>query len=179
MTLYAVDYLAAAVTTGLKMSASRNAAETTAAAGIAGVWLHAHSMLRSARQMINEQLRPMNLTSAEGNILLHLWTQGEELGQEQLVEQLDISKPGISRALSSLEAKGYVTRRQDPEDRRARRVSLTAEARAIGPALEQVYDEVYRRALAGIPAEELAFFMELFARIAENFARAQAGEPPP
>ena len=76
---------------------------------IKDIWLYTHHMLRSSRQIINDNLRPLNLTSAEGNILIHLLTLGEEMGQEQLVEQLDISKPAVSRALNSLQKKGYVT----------------------------------------------------------------------
>lgn len=128
-------------------------------------------MIRSARQIINENLRPLNLSSAEGNILLHLLTQGQEMGQEQLVEELDISKPGISRALSSLESKGYVTRHPDPDDRRARRVRLTGAARAIGPQVEQIYNQVYALAMQGISREELDRFIRLFGRMSENFTR--------
>lgn len=128
-------------------------------------------MIRSARQIINENLKPLNLSSAEGNILLHLLTQGEEMGQEQLVEQLDISKPGVSRAVHSLEAKGYVTRHRDPDDRRANLIRLTGKALEIGPAVERAYNDVYARAMHGISQEELNDFLQLFGRIAENFAR--------
>ena len=96
-----------------------------------------------ARQIVNQNLRPLNLSSAEGNILLHLLTQGQEMVQEQLVEQLDISKPAVSRALDSLETKGYVTRQRDLHDKRAHRVGLTDKAREIGPVVEQVYNHVY------------------------------------
>jgi uncharacterized membrane protein len=74
-------------------------------AEIRDVWMHAHNVIRSARQIVNEDLRPLNLSSAEGNILLHLLIHGQEMGQEQLAEQLDISKPAVSRALVSLETK--------------------------------------------------------------------------
>jgi MarR family transcriptional regulator for hemolysin len=141
---------------------------------IQDIWLHAHHILRSARQIINENLRPLNLSSAEGNILIHLLTQGDELGQEQLVEQLDISKPAVSRALDSLETKGFVIRKQDPDDRRAHKVRLTAKARKIGPAIEQAYNHVYVLALQGISQEEFDHFVELFDRVSENFAREQA-----
>jgi MarR family transcriptional regulator, transcriptional regulator for hemolysin len=142
-------------------------------AEIRKVWLHAHNIIRSARRIINENLRPLNLSSAEGNILLHLLTQGPELRQEQLVEQLDVSKPAISRALDSLEVKGFVTRQQDQEDRRARRVRLTDKARAIGPEVEQVYNQVYTLALHGVPQEEFDLFIKLFARVAQNFTSIQ------
>jgi len=136
---------------------------------IRSIWLHAHGMLRSARQIINKNLRPLGLSSAEGNVLLHLLTQGHEMGQEQLVEQLDVSKPAVSRTLSSLEAKGYVTRRRDPDDRRAHRVRLTDKALEIGPAVEHVYNHVYALAVQGISQDEFDCFVRLFSRMAENF----------
>jgi MarR family transcriptional regulator, transcriptional regulator for hemolysin len=143
-------------------------------AEIRDIWLHAHNMIRSARQIVNANLRPLNLSSAEGNILLHLLTQGHEMGQEQLVEQLDISKPAVSRALDSLEKKGFVTREQDPDDRRVHRVRLTDQAREIGPAVEQAYNQLYALAMQGISQEELDNFVKLFSRMSENFMRAQA-----
>lgn len=145
-------------------------------AEIRDIWLHAHNMIRSARQIINENLSSLNLSSAEGNILLHLLTQGYEMGQEQLVEQLDISKPAVSRALDSLETKGFVTRQQDPQDRRVHRVRLTDQAREVGPAVEQAYNQLYAIALQGISQEELDYFVKLFGRMSKNFNRPQAKE---
>ena len=143
-------------------------------AEIRDIWLHAHNMIRSARHIINENLHPLNLSSAEGNILLHLLTQGQEMGQEQLVEQLDISKPAVSRALDSLETKGYVTRRPNPDDKRAHKIRLTDKALEIGPAIEQVYNHVYTLALQGISQDEFDYFVNLFGRMSENFAREYA-----
>jgi len=141
-------------------------------AEIRDIWLHAHNMLRSARQIVNENLRPLNLTSAEGNILLHLLTQGREMRQERLADELDVSRPAISRTIHSLEGKGFLTREADPEDRRAYRVRLTARALALGPEIERAYDRLYTLAVQGISPEELEQFTALFARISENLARA-------
>lgn len=143
-------------------------------AEIRDIWLHAHNMIRSARQIINENLRPLNLSSAEGNILLHLLTQGQEMAQEQLVEQLDVSKPAVSRVLDSLEAKGLITWQPDPHDRRMHRVRLTGRALEIGPAVEQAYNRLYAFAMQGISQEELDAFIKLFGRISENFTHAQS-----
>jgi DNA-binding MarR family transcriptional regulator len=142
-------------------------------AEIQDIWLHAHNMIRSARQIVNGDLRPLNLSSAEGNILLHLLMQGQEIGQEQLAEQLDISKPAVSRALDSLETKGFVTRQQDPDDRRVHRVRLTDQALESGPAVKLAYNQLYALAMQGISQEELGYFVRLFARMSENLMRAQ------
>jgi MarR family transcriptional regulator for hemolysin len=140
---------------------------------IRDIWLHAHSVIRSARRIINQDLRPLGLSSAEGNIVLHLLTQGQEMGQDQLVEQLDVSKPAVSRTLSSLEKKEYITRQRDPDDRRAHRIRLTDKALEIGPTVEQVYNHVYKLATQGISQEELDQFGDLFGRMSQNFARDQ------
>lgn len=142
-------------------------------ADIRDLWLHAHNMIRSARQIVNEALRPLNLSSSEGNILLHLLLRGQDLGQEQLAEQLDISKPAVSRALDSLEGKGYIARQPDPTDRRVHRVYLTERAREIGPDVERAYNQLYTLAVSGISPEELQTFIGLFSRMSENFTRAQ------
>lgn len=138
---------------------------------IRDVWLHAHHMLRSSRQIINENLRSLDLSSAEGNILIHLLTQEEEMRQEQLVEQLDISKPAVSRALNSLETKGYILRQRDPDDGRAHRIWLTNRAREVGPIVEQTYNQIYALAMQGISQEELDYFINLLSRMSENFVR--------
>jgi DNA-binding MarR family transcriptional regulator len=143
---------------------------------IRDVWLHAHNMLRSARQIIHEGLRPLGLSSAEGNILLHLFTHGQEMGQEQLVEQLDVSKPAVSRTLNTLETKGYVNRQRDPDDKRAYRIRLTDKALEVGSAVEQVYNHVYTLAMRGITQDELDYFMTLFGHISENLASEQTKE---
>lgn len=141
---------------------------------IKDIWLYANNIIRLSRQMINGGLSPLNLSSAEGNILLHLFTQGHGVRQEDIVGQLDISKPAVSRALESLERKGYVARRKDPSDKRASRVFLTAKAQGIRVKVEQVYNEVYSIATRGVSEEEVSFFINLFCRVSENFSRDQA-----
>jgi DNA-binding MarR family transcriptional regulator len=137
---------------------------------IMDVWLHAHNMIRSARQIITKDLRQLGLGSAEGNVLLHLLSQGPEMGQDQLVEQLDVSKPAISRTLNSLDRKGFVTRRPDPDDKRAHLIRLTEKALEIGPEVEQIYYRIYKVAVRGIPPDEFEYFVNLFSRMSKNFS---------
>lgn len=142
--------------------------------GIRDIWLYANNVIRSARQIINDGLKPLNLSSAEGNILLHLLTQPRPLRQEELGEQLDISKPAISRALESLERKGYIVREKDTADMRARLVQLTGKAEEIGPQIEQVYQQVYALAAQGVSETEIERFIALFGRLSANFTAARA-----
>ncbi len=140
---------------------------------IRDIWLHAHGIIRSARQLINSELRPLNLSSAEGNILLHLLVAGDGLRQEQLVAQLDIGKAAISRAVDSLEDKGYVRRIRQVDDRRASSISLTEKAIDVGPDVEGIYDRVYALARQGIADHEFERIVAMLSRIAGNFSNRQ------
>lgn len=140
---------------------------------IRDIWPLANNILRSARQMVNEELKPLNLSSSEGNILLHLLTQDQVLGQEEIVEQLDISKPAVSRALESLEAKGYIVREVDASDKRAKRVLLTTKAMEISGRIEIIYSEIFSIAVKGVSENEIEDFIKLFARVSESFSKAR------
>lgn len=142
--------------------------------GIRDIWLYANNIIRSARQMINEELKPLKLSSAEGNILLHLYTQDQIPHQEDIVEQLDISKPAVSRAINSLAIKGYIKREKDPVDKRAVRILLTDKAWEIGPKIEQVYNEVFSTAAEAVSEKEVEDFIDLFGRVSASFSAARA-----
>jgi DNA-binding MarR family transcriptional regulator len=141
--------------------------------GIRDIWFYANNTINSARQMVNEELQPLGLGSAEGNILLHLMAREDVLRQEDLVDELEISKPAVSRALFSLERKGFVKREKDLADKRASRVFLTKKAYEIGPKLEQVYENIFSLAAQGVTEDEIKGFIELFRRISESFSLAR------
>lgn len=143
---------------------------------IRDIWVYANNILRSARQMVNEDLKPLNLSSSEGNILLHLITQNQGFRQEEIVEQLDISKAAVSRALDSLEKKSYISRERDPYDKRASRVHITTKAQKIGPQIEKVYNDVYAVAMQVVSEQELEKFIELFSRVSGSFSLARTNK---
>jgi MarR family transcriptional regulator, transcriptional regulator for hemolysin len=142
-------------------------------ADIREVWQHANNIIRSARLLINEDLKPLGLSSAEGNILLHLLTKDQGLPQEEIVEQLDISKPAVSRALKSLEVKGFIIREKHPSDMRASLVRMTEKALEIGPEVVRVYNRVYSIGAQGVSKAEIEQFINLFARVSNNFTEAR------
>lgn len=141
---------------------------------IKDVWMYAHRIVRSARQIINAELKPLNLSSAQGNILLHLLMGDTEMPQERLVDELDISKAAISRALDSLEKHGYVTRRAHLVDKRARLVALTEKAAAIGPAIDGVYNRIFDIVRQGISDDEYDRAVLMMSRIAGNLSAVES-----
>ncbi len=142
-------------------------------ASIRDIWLHANNIIRTSRQMVNDGLRPLGLSSAEGNVLVHLLTQQHVLRQEDIVEQLDVSKPAVSRALDSLEQKRFVLRKKDMNDKRANLVLLTPKAKQIGASVLEVYDGVFRIAMQVVSQHEMPHAIDMLARISDSFAAAR------
>jgi DNA-binding MarR family transcriptional regulator len=143
-------------------------------ATIRDVWGFSHNIIRVGRQLVNNGLRPLGLSSAEGNVLLHLLSEGDAVRQEDLVERLDVSKTAISRAVDTLEEKGYATREKDLSDKRASLIYLTPKASEIAGPLEEVYNSVFAVAAEGVDVADIAAFSHLFERVSANFDRARA-----
>lgn len=135
---------------------------------IRSIWLAMKGVLRSARRIINEKLEPLNLSGAEGDILFLLLTGSNKLQQEQLAEQLDVGKAAVSRAVDSLESKGYVVRERRHDDRRAYSVSLTSKTSSAGGKITGIYNELYAQATKGITDDELVHIESLLSRVAQN-----------
>lgn len=62
---------------------------------------------------------------------------------QELAKTLGASTPSLSRAIEGLFRKGLVSRSEDPDDRRRRRVSLTGEG-------HEVMDRFYLSRVAGV-----------------------------
>ncbi len=140
------------------------------------VWLCMNAVLRSARQIVNAELEPLRLTSAEGNCLYHLLAENGGLTQEMLAERLDVGKAAVSRTVDALVRKRYVRRARRPGDARAYLVTLTDAALEAGGRIRRAYDGVYELARRGIAEEEFQRFAALLGQVAENL---QTGEAAP
>jgi DNA-binding MarR family transcriptional regulator len=57
--------------------------------------------------------------------------EGEPIRLHDLADRLGVTAPTASRAVDGLVEHGLLERRPDPDDRRAVRISLTAEGRAL------------------------------------------------
>jgi DNA-binding MarR family transcriptional regulator len=73
------------------------------------------------------------LDRGEFDVLASLRRSGapHELPPSQLADILLITRAGMTKRIDRLEARGLVTRRADPEDRRSLRIGLTPEGLAL------------------------------------------------
>ncbi len=81
-------------------------------------------------QRMTQALQPHGLRMAQFDIMANLLYE-PGMTQQRLAEKLFVGRSNLSMALPDLEASGWVRRDADSEDRRVRRLFLTAEGEAM------------------------------------------------
>ena len=74
----------------------------------------------------------------------------------ELAARLGVSKQAVGKVLDEMEARGFVARRADPHDRRARRVVLTEHGRAASDAAIRFSDEIEADLRGKVGLEQVA-----------------------
>src|SRR5689334_11950907 len=83
---------------------------------------------RLMRKKFDQRAKELRLTRAQYYLLAKL-ARHEGIKQVELAELLEVEPISAARLVDRMEAAGWVERRADPADRRARRVFLAPKAR--------------------------------------------------
>ena len=117
------------------------------------------------RRESDQALSEHGLSYATAIPLMVLSRQGKSVRQGVLADELGIEGPSLVRLIDLLEAEGLVERREDPTDRRAKTLHLTA----LGETKVEEINRVMRRLrvalLKDIGSDELAITFETLQRI--------------
>jgi MarR family transcriptional regulator, transcriptional regulator for hemolysin len=108
--------------------------------------------------------RRLGLTRAQCRTLGYL-ARNEGINQAGLADLLEIRPMTLVRQIDRMEEAGWVERRPDPADRRARRLFLTAKARPILGRIWKVATETRDEALARLSPEESELLIDVLHRV--------------
>ena len=123
------------------------------------------------RRESDQVLSDHRLSYATAIPLLVLSRQGETVRQGVLADELGIEGPSLVRLIDLLQAEGLVERREDPTDRRAKTLHLTASGEAKVEEINRVLRRVRASLLKDIGSEELALTFETLQRIEQRASR--------
>jgi DNA-binding MarR family transcriptional regulator len=94
--------------------------------------VHVH---KNCNSDLFEALGMLELTLTQIKLLHHLEEPDVELSIKELAELVALSLPAASRTVDDLVRRGFVERREDPEDRRMKRVRSTEDGRGANRRL--------------------------------------------
>jgi len=133
-----------------------------------------NDVARLLRTSFDRRVRQLGLTRSQWWVITFLF-RNDGVTQSELAETLEIEKPTLGRLIDRLEAKGWVRREPDANDRRAWRVYLTDEAEPAMKTMRTIAGEVRRDALAGLSAAERERFVDTLLAIKANLIGLENG----
>ncbi|MEI4486052.1 MarR family transcriptional regulator [Frigidibacter sp. MR17.14] len=123
-------------------------------------------LARRWRRVLDQRLAPFGLGEAGWPVLLHLARLGDGQTQAELAARIGVDASGLVRVIDGLEGRGLVARQPDPNDRRARRIALTAAGRASVAEMQPVLQAAEVEMLEALGDDEAAVFLRLLTTVA-------------
>lgn len=127
---------------------------------------------RIARNITVElEARPIQLSLRQYRILERLASR--EHRTTELATHSMVSQPTATTALAPLESRGLVRRRKDPDDARARLVSITPEGRRLLAVAHERIQERLRNIVGEVDEDDAAFLQRLEQKLIAGMDRAR------
>ncbi|OMC36997.1 MarR family transcriptional regulator [Mycobacterium sp. GA-1841] len=116
---------------------------------------------------VNESVKEHGVTTAQIGVLRQLTSQPGLSGAE-LARRLLITPQGVQLALTALEKRGLVERKQDPQHGRILQVFLTDEGRAVASAVVADAVAAHERVFGVLSDDEQEQLKTLLRRVIEQ-----------
>lgn len=108
-----------------------------------------HDVARLRKTLFDERMKPFGLTRSQWWVIGHL-NRRDGVTQSELGRDLEMSKVALAGILDRLEGKGWIERRADHGDRRAKRIYLTRELKGLRRQMDATAIEINERCFANV-----------------------------
>lgn len=123
-----------------------------------------HDVSRMRRIVVDRALKPLGMTRSQWWVLAFL-SRRDGMKMTALAADLDLTKVAVGGLVERMEAAGYVERRSDERDARAKRVFLTAEGQSLVNRIRTNVESVETDILSTISEQELDGAAETLVKI--------------
>ena len=110
------------------------------------------------------------VTLSQCHTLMEL-SKTDNIGLNQLSEQLSIDKSAASRTVENLVTKKMVERSIPKENRRTTKLKLTQTGLTVCQQINNGNDDYYSKALGAIPPDDLAVFLRTFENMVSHMSK--------
>lgn len=132
---------------------------------------------RAFRRALQFRLAPYGVPFGQWSFLRILW-EADGLTQKELSERAGVMEPTTFAAMKTMEALGYVTRKQLPTNKKNVYVYLTAQGRALKKLLVPLAEETNRISTMDVKTAELAIARRVLLAMIGSLARDEQAQPP-
>jgi DNA-binding MarR family transcriptional regulator len=122
---------------------------------------------RSYVARFEQRASALRLTLSQCRVLVYL-AVNEGVSQSRLCELTEIEPMNLVRILDRMEAKGWLERRADPIDRRARKLYMKPKAKPLVDNIWAVAAATRAEAFQGMSRDESKQLFSLLKRMSEN-----------
>jgi len=133
---------------------------------------HLHDVSRLRRTLFDNKMKPLlGITRSQWIILDQLTRDGGNANgmlQTELAQILVVDKMAVGGLINRLEAGGFVVRKPDKEDKRARRILITAKGRAVSSRMVILGAQINSEILSGIRSDDIAATVRVLLQMKEN-----------
>ncbi len=113
-----------------------------------------HDVSRMRRIVVDRALKPLGITRSQWWVLAFL-SRRDGMTQTALASDLDLTKVAVGGLVDRMETAGFVERRADERDARARRVFLTRAGQRMVATIRENVDAVETEILTAVDENEL------------------------
>ena len=114
-----------------------------------------------------ERARSLGFTLSQCKVLVYL-ARHEGVSQARLGELTEIEPMNLVRILDHMELEGWLERRADPADRRARQLFLKPKSMSVVEDIWIISDAVRDEAFAGISPKQADLLLSLLEKVHDN-----------
>jgi MarR family transcriptional regulator, transcriptional regulator for hemolysin len=128
-----------------------------------------HDVARMLRWEFDRRAQTIGLTRSQWSVLAFLLRE-DGVQQQRLAELMELTPITMTGLLDRLERDGWVERRPDPADRRAKRIFLTKKVLPVMKKLKALGKEVRQFAVEGLSEAEQQNLISLLLRVRTNLS---------
>jgi MarR family transcriptional regulator for hemolysin len=115
-----------------------------------------HDVSRMRRTLCDQHMRPIGITRSQWWVLANLSRQPSEgTSSTELARMLDVGKVTVGGIIDRLETAGYVYRRVDKTDRRAKRIFITQAGFKVIERMREILEPLNEGICAGLTLGEI------------------------
>ncbi len=131
---------------------------------------------RLLRTVFERRVRSLGLTRAQWVVIARIHRH-PGLSQTEIADLLEIEKATAGRLIDRMEAKGWLERRADPNDRRINRLHLTDVSRRMHALIWPVAEATVGDALSDLSTSEQRTLAKLMRRVKQQLLELVESDP--